>query len=37
MSCFGLKNVVADFIFRYTDGDVYKHLIFRVFIVNDFK
>ena len=34
---FDLKNVVVDSIFRYTDGDVYKNHIFRVFILNDFK
>ena len=32
-----MKNVVVDSISRYTDGDVYKHHIFGVFVVNDFK
>ena len=35
--CFDMKNVVVDSISRYTDGDVYKHHIFGVFVVNDFK
>ena len=36
-SCFDMKNVVVDSISRYADGDVYKHHIFCVFVVNDFK
>ena len=32
-----MKNVVVDSISRYTDGDVYEHHIFGVFVVNDFK